>query len=303
MRYRKQIVLCLLCVFLLGSIAQAEGEWTSPTRHPDAPEYRTDHPERLVPEQIVARCFLVMNRATGDVYLAQNEDMRMYPAATATIMTALLALEHGALDDQVFVAATAVNTLAADASRVPFKEGEEVTLRDALVGMLHASGCDAANALAEHVSGSQADFVALMNKRAQELGCTNTHFTNAHGYHDPDQYTTASDLARMMNAAMENQDFRALIGMARPVLHATNLHPERRISAGMLHILPDSEYYYPHSQGGRSGYTDKAGFVMLEAAQKDGMELVAVALYTGKYSRWPDTSRLFEYAFSTEAVQ
>ena len=298
MRYRKHIASCLLCLLLFGSIAHAEGEWTSPTRHPDAPEYTMSHPERLVPEQIVARCFLVMNRATGDVYLSQNEDMRMYPAATATIMTGLLALEHGALEDQVLVSASAVNTLAGDASRVPFTEGEEVTLRDALLGMLHASGCDAANALAEHVSGTQADFVALMNKRAQELGCTNTHFTNAHGYHDPDQYTTASDLARIMNAAMDNPDFRALIGWAEPVLRATNLHPERRIGTGMLHILPESDYYYPPSLGGRSGYTDKSGFVMVEAAEKDGMELVAVALYTGKYSRWPDISRLFEYAFS-----
>lgn len=300
---RLAMVMAALClalfipVFAHATEGLEEEEFVSPTRNPHAPEYSTDHPEELSDDQIVARAFILIERKTGNVLREQNADMILFPASTTKILTALIALQVSDMAEEVVVTPEAV-ALPEDASLVPFKAGEVVTMQDALYGLMLRSGNEAANAIAQHVSGDIDTFVAQMNETAAMLGCTNTNFTNPHGYHNEWHQTTARDLATIMQAALNNDTFREIIRSPTYDLSATEMNPARKITNSNVHILVDNNYYYSSSIGGKTGFTSQAGYVLVEAAEKNGVELIAVAMYSGKYSRWPDTSRLFEYGFT-----
>lgn len=301
----KRLAILAMFFFLLLAAGFAQGEgadedgFINPTRDPNAPEYFTNSPQELVPEQIVARSFILMERNTGIVLMQRNQDLQQFPASTSKIMTALIALQVGDLDATLEITENAMN-IEEDASRVPFKQGEIVTLRDALYGLLLRSGNEAAIAIAEHIAGSEDLFVQQMNETARMLGCENTNFVNSHGYHHDLHQTTAEDLATIMDAALDNETFRQIIGTYQYELAATEKNPARVITNTNIHLNPDPEnnYYYQYSIGGKTGYTSQAGYVLVEAAEKGGVELIAVAMYSGKYSRWPDTSRLFQYGFT-----
>lgn len=299
--HRWRLLLIALCLLLFAAPALAtenEEEFESPTRNPHAPEYSTDTPEELDPDQIVARSFFLMERKTGNILMARNEDMMLFPASTTKVMTALIALQ--ATEDLSEIVTISDNAMDQpdDASMVPFKAGEEVTMKDALYGLLLRSGNEAAVAIAEHVAGDVTSFVENMNQTALMLGCVNTHFVNPSGLHDELHQTTARDLATILNAAMENETFREIISTASYDLAGTNRNPPRNIENSNLHIQPGNNYEYRPSIGGKTGFTSRAGYVLVEAAAQDGVELIAVAMYSGKYSRWPDTSRLFAYGFT-----
>ena len=135
--------------------------------------------------------------------LEKNADERAYPASITKVLTALVALEKGNMEDLVTISAYAVKLSSANA-KIGMKEGEVYRLLDLMYGMLLPSGCDAAKAVAEHVGGSEEGFAELMNEKARELGMTSSHFTNASGLHDDDMYTTARDLAILGAAAAQN---------------------------------------------------------------------------------------------------
>lgn len=237
----------LLLAFLLplcAAFAEEDPGFVDPTRPPNAPEYDTKHPEDLQEDQIVASSFILMERESGDILMSRNEENLMYPASTTKIMTALIALQFcDDLDTQLTISETA-NTLEEGASVVPFKTGETVTLRDALYGMMLKSGNEAANAVAEFVAGDIDSFVSLMNETAAALGCTSTHFVNPNGLHNDVHYTTAHDLARIMDAAMDNEDFRTIISTPTWTLSSTDMNPARQITNSNAHILKDNNYYY-----------------------------------------------------------
>lgn len=132
---------------------------------------------------------------------------KRYPASTTKIMTAYLALKYGDLDDEITVSNEAIYSLMAGSSICGLKPGDKITLREALYGLMLCSGNDAANAIAEHISGSIDKFADLMNQEAQNLGATHSHFVNPHGLPDDDHYTTAYDLYLIFNAAIKDQDF------------------------------------------------------------------------------------------------
>lgn len=293
-------LLCCLFLFPIHALATegAEDEFVGPTRDPNAAEYDMDTPDQLMPNQIVAHSFILMERKTGNILMERNSEQPMFPASTTKIMTALIALQSGIdLSETMTISANAV-TLPEDASRVPFKQDEEVTLLDALYGLMLRSGNEAATAIAEFISGDSYSFVQQMNEVAQMLGCTATNFTNPHGYHDELHQSSASDLAKIMNAALDNDTFRQIIATENYELSPTEKNPARNIVNSNLHIRLGDNYYYEFSIGGKTGFTNNAGYVLVEAAQKDGVELIAVAMFSGKYSRWPDTSRLFQYGFT-----
>lgn len=300
---RPALVLLLLCLIIFipafALATENEDDFVSPTRPPGAPDYDSEHPEELVPEQIVARAYILIEPKTGNVLDSRNADMLLFPASTTKILTALIALQYGNLEDTLTVSANAVN-IPEDASRVPFKENEVVTLKDALYGLMLRSGNEAAIAIAEYVDDGDVNaFVARMNQAAQMMGCTNTHFTNPHGYHDDAHYTTAEDLATMFIAALRNDTFREIIGTYSYALAGTKENPPRAITNSNIHLNLDPENYYRYvdSKGGKTGFTSAAGYVLVEVAERDGVELVCVAMYSGKYSRWMDTKWLFDYGF------
>ena len=301
---KKHILWALICVLLLlpfGAFAEEDGDaigFVDPTRNPNASEYSTQTPWELQDDQIVAYSFVLMERSKQNILKSRDEDVARFPASTTKILTCLMALEYCEdLGETLEITSEAMD-IPPDSSKVPFKKGEIVTLRDALYGMMLRSGNEAANAVAIHIAGDIPTFIQRMNETAAMLGCTNTHFTNAHGYHDEAHYTTARDLAIIMDAAMDNETFRQIISSPTYDLSATRMNPSRKIQNSNLHIREGDNYYYKWSIGGKTGFHSQAGYVLVEAAEQNGVQLIAVAMYASKYSRWPDTSRLFAFGFS-----
>ena len=304
-------LLLLLLPLLLPSSAAAEegGGIPSPTRIPGAIEYDSAHPERLLPEQLVAHSYVLMEMETGDILMQRNADDLMYPASTTKALTALITLEHLAntlepgqtLDDalkrQMTVSETAVD-IPSDASSAGLRANDSISIIDALYGMMLKSGNDAANAIAEYISGSQEAFVEYMNAAVSAFGLNNSHFANPHGYHDPDHYSTALDMAAIARIAMRSPIYRKIVstvdytittGVRRPL----NLHNTNR-----LIDTSNSTYYYPYATGGKTGSHSMAAYSLIATAEKNGVTLLVVLMYSGDYSRWADAKRLFEYGFT-----
>lgn len=237
-----------------------------------------------------------------------NKDMnkKIYPASTTKILTAILAIENLSLDKTVVVSKTAIK-IPWDSSSVYLKEGEVMTINDLLYCLLLNSGNDAANVLAEAVSGDIATFVELMNKKAQELGCTNTHFNNAHGYSDDNHYTTALDMAKIFSYCIKNEAFTKIISTKSYIVEKTNKTNEKRYLNNTNRLILQKEdsvhaRYYEYCIGGKTGYTDEAGRTLVTFGKKDGKTVIVTifgASTNGSQDvRYTDAINLFEYSFN-----
>ncbi len=271
-------------------------------------EYDAAHPELLTEDDITAGACILIEQTSGDVIFEKNADAVMYPASTTKIMTVLLGLLTTDLSDTVTVSYNGSKAgvraqLDPDSSTLGLKEGEQINMKDLLYGTILRSGNDAAIAVAEHVSGSEAAFVDLMNQTAQRLGMTNTHFMNAHGLHNENHFTSARDLATLAYTAMKDETFRDIAGSVTYHMGATTESKERTISTGHRIMLKqydgkENSYYYDYITGIKSGTTDAAGYCYVGSARKDGVELISVVLYSDRYNVWRDTKKLMEYGFS-----
>ena len=223
---------------------------------------------------------LIYETTTDTLLHAFNADNKLYPASLVKIMTAYVALEQGSLDDIVTIREDAFRALPKDSISVRLKEGEKISLESLLYCMIVQSANDASAAIAEHIAGTQVAFVTLMNAYAKELGCTNTNFTNPHGIHHENQYSTARDVARILAAAMKNEDFRTIFKTAKYTVPATNLSDPRNLTSGnhLMHTESMSYYFDERVTGGRTG-VDYQGFRHLAGtAEENGMELVTVVI-------------------------
>lgn len=296
-------LLCLaLAAFMLLSCAWAE-EVPNPTRNPNAAAYNEEEPENLDEDQLTAWSALVMEESTGEIIFEKNIDMILYPASTTKIMTVLLGIEQCSLDDMVTVSYNAINIGDPDATMLGLDAGEEMRMEDLLIGTLLRSGNDGANAIAEHVSGSTHEFVALMNQKARELGMTNTHFMNPHGLHDTNHFSTARDLATLARYAMSNETFRRIANMRTHSIDATNTHRARSLTTRHRIMLQtysgeSNSYYYAPMTGIKSGSHSMAQYCYVGSASKEGIDLISVVLCSGRYDYMRDTKRLMEYGFS-----
>ena len=240
---------------------------------------------------------------------------RAYPASTTKIMTALLVME--AIETGVLIPGTVVTISETAIQGIPsayvissFKAGEQISIENLLYCMMLPSSCDAANALAEAVDGTIEDFVAHMNRRAGELGCQGTHFTNTYGLHSEDHYSTAYDLAIMMQAALEYDLFRTIIKTAAYTVPPTNLSKERYFfnTNGLISNNWYLGYVYDKCIGGKTGNTDAAGRCLVAAAEDGDELLISVILGSGpmevpgqsdlKQGQLIESKRLLEYGFS-----
>ena len=252
-------------------------------------------PLALSEDDLYAKACIVMEATTGNVLFAHEADTQLYPASTTKIMTLLLALERGGLDQEITIPACAAD-VPKDSSLVPVYEGEQMPFLDLLYGLIIRSGNDAANAVAELCAGSVDAFVARMNARAYELGMTGTHFVNPHGYHDPDHYTTARDLATLTRQGLTDPTFCQIVTCLRYTLPATSKRGELVIENAYEIFKPDSPFYIEGAAGVKSGYTSRAGFCYVGAAQRNGQTLIAVILDAPTRNRaWTDLKRLFAY--------
>lgn len=283
------IVLFLLVSAPFSALAATPQDWSS------------EHPELLEEGHLFSESALVMDEDTGTILFSKNPDARMYPASTTKVMTLMLALESDVSLDTMITIPKEVKTVPDGSSVIPVNAGEEMTFRDLLYGLMLRSGNDGAIAIAVIVSGSVDHFVALMNERAKELGCENTHFVNPHGFHDDNHYTTARDLAAITREAMKNETFRTIVSTYEYTMAATSNRSKLVIQSKVELLDPNSKYYYEGCTGIKTGYHSKAGQCFIGAAEKGGRVLITVALHaTVDYAdrKWYDTARMFEYGYT-----
>ena len=230
-------------------------------------------------EAIQASAGIVMDLDTGAIVYAKNIQRKLYPASITKILTALLTLEHASLDDTI-TCTSAVYDLDDNASNIALQEGEQISVRDALYALMLESANDAANALAVHISGSVSAFADLMNQKAQELGCTVSHFANPSGLPNDDHYTCARDFALIAAAAYDNENFRKLIATKEYEIKPTNMTADSRVFANHHKMIQtDSDYYDDVCTGGKTGFTESAWNTLVTFGEKDGKRLVCVLLH------------------------
>lgn len=257
--------------------------------------------------ELVSKSAIIMDTNTGKVLYSKDENEKMYPASTTKIVTAILTLEHCDINDQITVSYDAVMSIPDGYSTAYLQIGENLTVEQLLELLLVHSANDAANVLAEHVGGSIDSFVSMMNTKVNELGLSNTHFTNTYGKHDDNHYTTASDLAKIMIYCIKNENFRKIAGKASCAIPTTNLYGTRKYNSTNELIVPTNTNYYEYLTCGKTGYTTQAGDCLVSCAYKDGLELVCVILggktVGNESTRFSETRKLYEYVFSNYQIK
>ena len=310
-RYQKALIalmMALIVIFANASLAFAdeEEEQTTPaaTQEEEAPQVSSNSSIWPSPPEVLSGNCLMIEANTQAVLFSKDPDDRIYPASTTKLLTCLIALENSTYDEIVTFSATAVD-LEDDASNIGAVEGEQLTMRDCLYGLMVSSGNECANAIAEHIAGSIPAFAEMMNKKAEELGCTGSHFVNPHGLFDENHYTTASDMMKIAQAAFNNSSLLDIISQANYTIKPTNkTEEERHLSNSHYMILPNSEYYNEYVVGGKTGYLVESGRCLVSLAKKDNMTIICVTMfcptYTGVFS---DTQELLDYAFNNFSIR
>lgn len=269
MKIRKQIALFIAAVMMLFSCIPDRAKAMS---------------------EVSAQSAILMEQHSGRILFEKDAHTKRRIASITKIMTAILAIESGKMDDMVTVSARAVHT---DGSSIYLREGEKIKLRDLVYGLMLRSGNDAAVAIAEHVGGSVEGFVFLMNQKAAEIGMRDTHFANPHGLDDAENhYSTAYDMALLMQYAMRNKEFRKIAGTK--VYRAPNPGEEwDRVWRNKNKLLTN---LYEYCTGGKTGYTKRAKRTLVTTAFKGGLDLIAVTLNAP--DDWNDHIAMYEYGFT-----
>ncbi|WP_295100784.1 D-alanyl-D-alanine carboxypeptidase family protein [Selenomonas sp.] len=236
---------------------------------------------------LMARSAILIEAKTGNVLYERNKDERRYPASTTKIMTLILALEKGNLDDMVTVGPNAVGI---EGSSLYLEKGDKMPLRELLTGMMMQSGNDATVAVAEHIAGSVPAFAKMMTDKAREIGAVGTNFVNAHGLPDDNHYTTAHDLARITAYGYSLPEFESIVSVQDADFNW--LHDASK------HITSENKllWQYRGGNGVKTGYTERAGRCVVSAAKRDGVQLIAVVL--DDPVMWTDAYAMLDYGFA-----
>ena len=257
---------------------------------------------------------VLMDANTGNIIYSKSENEKAYPASTTKIMTVLLAVEaieagKVALTDSVTAGNNITADLSEDGSTSGIVPGETMSLENLLYCTMLSSANEACNIIAEYIGGDRATFIGMMNSRAQELGCTGTHFANTHGLPDYNHYTTPSDLAKIAHEAYTHPLFMQICNTVKKTVPATNVSPERNLSNTNGLINTESElypgYYYEYAAGMKTGHTQDAGYCLVSTATKNGMTLLCVVMGgqgvervdSTEYTNFTDSIKLYNWAF------
>lgn len=243
----------------------------------------------------------LMDADSMTILYSKNQDTPYYPASITKILTALLTIENCEPDEIVTFSEAAVAYEEDNSTIIGASAGDKLTVRDCLYCLLFHSANDVANALAEHVGGTREAFVAMMNAKAAELGCTGSHFNNPSGLTDPEHYTTAHDMALIMTAAIKDPTFREIESNLYYTHAPIKRYPDpddpwNTVYAKHKMLKRNSYYYYPGVFAGKTGFTTTAGNTLVTACEKNGMTLVAVIL-NGHLTQYEDTAKLLDYGY------
>lgn len=279
-----------LCVVLTGILCvmtpftvKAEIYW------PEAPEMNTP-------------CAIVMEVNSKAVLYEKNADETNYPASITKIMTTMLALEQCEMDEVVTFSDDAINKN--EGSGIARDYDEQMTMEQCLYAVMLESANECSYAVAEHVGqklgGDYHTFIDLMNEKAKEIGCTNTHFNNSNGLPDPDHWLSTRDMALIAAEAYQNELFREIVGCRSYRIPPTNKHADitpLNNHHAMISNYKTAKYLYEYCTGGKTGFTQAAGSTLVTFAEKDGMALVCVVMRTNSTDQYLDTTSLFDYCF------
>ena len=279
---KKQWTSLLISIVLIFSFSPLKAEVTAPN--------------------IAAESAILIDADTKTVLYEKNGYDQHYPASITKLMTALLAIENLSPNDVLTFSQEAIFGIERGSSHIGIDVGEQLTVDQALHGLLLMSANEVANGLAEAVSGSIDAFAERMTERAQSLGALNTHFANPHGLHDPNHYTTAYDMALIGSYLAQNDYFLQIMKDANCQIPPTNLTNEVRYLSQqhkMLNPLRDATIYREDVIGGKTGYTDQARHTLVTMAKQGDTTLVAVILQSEKDTLYTDTAKLLDYGFDS----
>ena len=246
---------------------------------------------------------IVMDLDSGAVLFAQNIHVQEYPASITKLLTALVVVENASMDEQVTFSHDAVyNVESGSGNKLQLEEGDVLSVKDCLYVMLLQSSNQAANALAEHVGGSREAFADMMNEKAASLGCRESHFVNPSGLNDPEQLTSAYDMAQIGAAVFGNPTLLEICSTTSATLPPTINNPNGRTYSmdHKLVVTGDSsdENYYPSAVAGKTGYTSLAGQTLVTYAEQDGRRQVAVTLKSTQRTHYSDTKTILDFGFA-----
>lgn len=240
---------------------------------------------------------IVMDIDTGAILYQKNIHEKLYPASTTKMLTCLIAAENLDLSDTVTFSEEAVNSVPADGSSIGMDVGESLTVEECLYGILVGSANECANAIAEKTAGSISAFVDMMNEKAAELGCTDSHFANANGLFLEDHYTSPHDLALIASAFFKNETLLRIGNTPQHHFQATSTQPDDFWITNK-HKLITGEVACEGVMGGKTGYTDEAKECLVTGCQRNGCRLVCVVMKEDSPKQFTDTVNLFDYGFS-----
>lgn len=253
-----------------------------------------------LPQSVNAGAAVCIDADTGAVLYGKNMNVQKFPASITKVMTAIIVLENCDLDEEVVFSEKALNNLEPGAVTARTSVGDVLTVRDCMYALLYRSANEVANALAEHVAGSIPAFVDMMNEKARELGCTNTHFANPSGLNDEDHYTTAYDMALIGREAMDNPVFLDIEDDESYRIGATAEVPQGMVvTIGHKMLRSTGDYADSRVVGGKTGYTSLAGNTLITMAEDNDRRLVAVVLEDRNPYHYTDTKAMLDLGFDS----
>lgn len=230
------------------------------------------------PIHITAETGVIMELSTAIVEYNKGRDDIRYIGELAKYMTLLLASEYGNLEEEITFTETGVREVCEDRANIQAKEGEVLTVENCLYAVSLASANDAAMQLAEYIGGSEEEFIQMMNKRAAQLGCSNTKFFSVTGFQDEESYSTAYDMALIIRAGIKNETFRKVVSKTSYTIKKTNMSKKRQLSSDIAIIDQESEEYYDKCRIAKTFYAEQTGYNMVLAAKKNDVTYIVVTL-------------------------
>lgn len=256
---------------------------------------------------LLSKSAILIDTKTNKILYDKNANEKMFPASTTKILTAIIVLENCSLTETVTASYDAIMSIPEGYTTAEIDGGEQFTVEQLLQLLLVHSANDAANVLAEYVGGSIESFVSMMNTKINELGLSNTHFTNAYGLQDDNHYTTAYDLSVIMKYCIKNEDFRRIAGSASCSIPSTNKHDVRSYISTNELLVANSPNYYSYVTAGKTGFTTEAGDCLVSCAYKNDIELICVVLggttINNVSTRFSETKALYEYGFNNFSLK
>ena len=252
---------------------------------------------------ISAAAYILYDATSGAILVGKDYETQKEPASMTKIMTILLALERLGMNEKITVNAAMakeISNLEKDYVRLGLQEGEEITVKDLIYASVLKSANDCCIVLGMHMGGTESEFCRMMNEKAEELGCKNTHFTSCFGYAKPDNLTTAYDLSLILNEAVTNTEYSKIAKTYTYKISATNKYSSARELQNGNRFISTADFKYDYYAGGKTGYTDSAGNTLCAAAKKDGRVLIGVIFNAGSStSRYRDMIKLFNYGYTS----